>query len=305
MRSVLAPFAAAAVLFSSACQLSTDASSGDSVLLTAFESAPFAMSNVSSTFEASAESNSAPWGPRGPGGGRRHGGPGPMGFMMGGGLGGPFLGGGFGFGFGHRPPGEGDPFAHCTYDPATGRVECDPITRHGLTIVRSAGFLDAEGNPQSAFDEQTTNTVNTRISVTGTMTRRDGATSEVDHESDRTVSGLAAGSTERTVNGTSRGHELTNGTNDTGDFTAERIAGDTIQGVVIPILDGNPSYPTAGTIIRSMQVTLTYAGEAPVTRNRREVITYDGSDTATIVITHNGETRTCQLPLPRGRPSCS
>jgi hypothetical protein len=33
-------------------------------------------------------------------------------------------------------------------------------------------------------------------------------------------------------------------------------------------------------------------------------VTYDGSDTATIVITRNGDTQTCTLPLPRGRPTC-
>jgi hypothetical protein len=30
------------------------------------------------------------------------------------------------------------------------------------------------------------------------------------------------------------------------------------------------------------------------------VVTYDGSRTASIVITQDGETTTCSLPLPRG-----
>jgi hypothetical protein len=34
---------------------------------------------------------------------------------------------------------------------------------------------------------------------------------------------------------------------------------------------------------------------------RREVVTYDGSTTATVVITQDGETQTCALPLSRGR----
>lgn len=309
MRTMLTPLAAAVVLVSSACQMSTEAGSGDSVLLPAFESTPLAMSNVSSTFsDAAAEQDSTPWGPRGqPGQGPGRRGPhrGPLGFMMGGGLGDAFLGIGFGPRFGHRPPGDGDPLARCVYNTGTGRVECDAETRHGLTIVRSASFQDASGATQTGFDSATTNTINTRIRVTGTLTRRDGATSEVDNESDRTVSGLAQGSTQRTVNGTSRGHESTSGTNDGGAFTAERTAGDTIQNVVIPVVDGKPSYPTAGTIVRSMQVVLTVVGGAPTTSSRREVITFDGSETATIVITHDGVTRTCQLPLPRGRPNCS
>src|SRR6185436_15108704 len=95
------------------------------------------------------------------------------------------------------------------------------------------------------------------------------------------------------VNGTSSGNETTTGSDATGAFTAERTAGDTIQGVVIPLVDGKPSYPVSGTVTRSMKVVVTYAGAAPTTSTRREVISYDGSDSATIVITHDGTTKTC------------
>ncbi len=302
MRAYLVPAAFVAALWSTACQVSTEPGSGDSALLDAFESAPLAMSNVSSTFSDAAEQDSTPWGPRGQRGdgpGRRGPHRGPLGFMMGGGLGDAFLGIGFGPKFGHRPPAD----ATCAFNAGTGRLECTG-THNGLTIVRSASFLDVGGATQTAFDSVTTNTINTRIRVTGTLTRRDGATSTVDNESDRTVTGLADGSAQRTVNGTSRGQESTAGTNDNGAFSAERTAGDTVENVVIPVVDGKPSYPTAGTIIRSMRVGLTVAGGAPTTKSRREVITFDGSSTATIVITHDGVTRTCQLPLPKGRPSC-
>jgi hypothetical protein len=77
-----------------------------------------------------------------------------------------------------------------------------------------------------------------------------------------------------------------------------------VTGVVISITAAGRPYPTAGTIIRSMKVTLTYDGQSPVSSTRREVLTYDGSTTATVVITQDGETQTCALPLPRGRVSC-
>ena len=48
----------------------------------------------------------------------------------------------------------------------------------------------------------------------------------------------------------------------------------------------------------------TVAG-ATTTKDRREVITYDGSATAKIVITQDGTTKTCSLPLPRGMPTCN
>jgi hypothetical protein len=64
------------------------------------------------------------------------------------------------------------------------------------------------------------------------------------------------------------------------------------------------SYPTAGTVIRSMLATLT-RGAAVTTSSRREVLTYNGTATATLVITENGATRNCMVSLPRGRPACS
>ena len=49
---------------------------------------------------------------------------------------------------------------------------------------------------------------------------------------------------------------------------------------------------------------LVYDGRAPQTAARREVISYDGSNAATVTITQDGTTTTCTLPLPRGRLSC-
>lgn len=79
---------------------------------------------------------------------------------------------------------------------------------------------------------------------------------------------------------------------------------DDLEGVVVPVSSGEPTYPTAGTITRNMEVTVTRDGQAPVTKSRREVVTFDGSSTATVEITENGATRSCSLPLPRGRPTC-
>lgn len=238
----------------------------------------------------------------GPGGhGGHDGGPG----MLGGGLGPDFVGGiGFGRGHDHGPFGFGGLSGDCTFSSATGRVSCAASTEHGLTILKSASFKKADGTVQSVPDS-TTNTINLQIQVTGTVTRRDSAVSKVDNSSDRTVSGLAVGSTQRTVNGTSKGEETTTGTIAEGAFTAVRLVGDTTTGLVIPIVSGKPTYPTAGTVIRSMKATVTIAGGSPTTKSRREVITYDGSATAKIVITQDGVTKNCTLPLPRGMPSCS
>jgi hypothetical protein len=191
----------------------------------------------------------------------------------------------------------------CAFDAGSGRVVCDPVTHGGLTITRSAAYKNGSGTVQSAFDSLTTNTINIRVNVSGTKVRRDNDTSVVQHTSDRTVSGLAPSSTQRTVNGTSSGTENIKGSNTTGSFTAVRTIGDTVTGVVIPVQTSGKPFPTAGTVVRSAQVTLTYAGQSPTTSTRREVITYNGSGTATVTITRDGVTQTCTL-APGNRPVC-
>ena len=292
----------AAVTLGACSFLPTDTTSlRTTSIASAFNSIPLGFSNTQSTFDTGADSAWRPGPHRGPG-------PEGPGFGMMGGLGPEFFGG---IGFG--PGGRGGPFGgaalsgNCAYSASTGRVTCDPVTVGGLTILRSAAYLDAAGKPQSAFDSVTTNSVNSRIQVAGTVTRRDSAVSTVSHASDRTVSGLAAGSTQRSVNGTSSGTENTTGTNSTGHFTAARVAGDTVTGVIVPVSTSGstaPAYPTAGTVIRHMQASVTYDGQTPQASDRREVITYDGSSTAKLVITQDGVTTTCTIALPRGRPVC-
>ncbi|MEA2707372.1 MAG: hypothetical protein QOH22_2160 [Gemmatimonadaceae bacterium] len=226
--------------------------------------------------------------------------------LMGGGLGEAWIGGiGFGPGLGRGPFGDFDDSNSCAFSATSSRVECTAVTRAGLTVNRSFSFLDAAGAVEQAFDAAKTNTVNVKNSVSGTVTHHSTATSTVNSSSDFTVVGLASGSTQRTVNGKSAGSETTTGTKDGVAFTVARTAGDTTTGLVIPIQSGVRTYPTAGTVIRSMQATVTPAGSAASTSSRREVITYDGSATATVVITHDGVTKNCTKPLPHGRLSCA
>jgi hypothetical protein len=226
--------------------------------------------------------------------------------LMGGGLGEAWIGGiGFGPGLGRGPFGNYDDSNSCTFSTTTNRVECAAVTRAGLTINRSFSFLDAAGAVEQAFDATNTNTVNVKNSVTGTVTHHSTATSTVNSSSDFTVIGLASGSTQRTVNGTSTGSETTTGTRGGVAFTVARTASDNTSGLVIPIVNGRPTYPTAGTVTRSMEATVTKDGSAPSTTSRTEVITYDGSATATVVITHDGVTRNCTKPLPHGRLTCA
>jgi hypothetical protein len=292
--------AAAAVLGACSSDSSTT-NTGSAALLdasSAYTTVPPGFSDLSTSFAAS--ETDGPFSPlfdgRGPLGRFLfgHGAGFGIGFM--GGLGQPFLG----FGLGLIMRGDA-----CT-TASTGVVTCAKETHDGLTVTRTYQLTDASGNPQSKFDN-TTNTIVSTFSVTGTVTRHDGNQTAVNESSSETVSGLAQGSTQRKVDGTSAGSENTTGTSSMGAFTAQRVAGDTISGIVIPVGTAalsHPPYPTAGTIHRGMKVTMTLSGQSPAISTRSEVITYDGSATAKVVITEDGTTQNCTLPLPFGRLSC-
>ncbi len=282
-------------------------------LASAFETVPMGYTSTNTTYNSRGE-GAGPMMPgmpgfglgdhmgRGPGGMDMGGGMGPM---MGGGLGDDYAGGaGLGRDFGRG--GHGDPSVSnstCTYDAASKRAICTPVTMMGLTITRSLAWYDAAGNVQTAFDIVKTDKINTRVAVAGTMTRRDSSTSTISNASDRTVSGLAKGSTAHTVNGTASGNEVTTGKDTAGTFTATRTAADTMKSVVVPVADTGRRYPTAGTVIRVMTISVKRAS-GTTTSNRREVVTYDGSNTAKMVVTQDGTTKSCTLPLPMGRPTC-
>lgn len=264
----------------------------------AFSTTPAAYSSTDNTFAPSADMGEA-WRPDR----NAHFGDG----MMGGGLGPAFFGGiGLGRGFDHGPFGFGFLLSNCTYSSTTGVVSCPDVTRGGLTISRSFTFKDATGTPEST-PSASTNAINEHLAVKGTVTRHDGrVTSTVDHSSDRTVTGLAPGATQRTVDGASTGTETSTGTTQDGtQFTATRHVEDNVTGLIIPLQDGVLPVPTAGTIHRLMQATITLNGQAPVTKTREETITFNGSKPATVVITKDGTTKNCTLALPFGRLTCS
>jgi len=295
---------ATTLLGATACTLDSFGGPGRTMQFdSAFDSAPAGMEVASSSYAAD---GMGAWG--GPHRGKGPGGPG-MGGLMGGGMGADFRGeGDRGRGPGRGPFGFGVNIdANCTV--ASGDVTCTRTT-NGLTAVTIYTIKDAAGASQSKVDSLTTNSVRTRTTVTGTTTRgRDGGSvsATVSVTSDRTVTGLAPSSTQRTVNGTSRGSENSSGTNRDGQaFTAVRLSADTTTNLVVPVSSTTtaPPIPKSGKVIRYMKVTSTVAGSTATTKERREVIEYDGSATAKVTITENGTTKSCTMSLPGGRPNC-
>ena len=272
----------------------------------AFTSTIAGFNEVSSSFAGTGDASMAglPWQPEHGMGGRGSSGPGGpgMGGFMGGGMDANFLGAiASGRGPDRGPFARTDDLSGCTLNGAD--LVCPPATRNGLTITRTLTIKNAAGATMSKIDS-TTNSVRSQTTAAGTVQRRDSVTAVVSNSSDRTVTGLAVGSTVRTVNGKARGTENSTGkTRDGVAFTASRAMGDTTTGLTIPIASGKPTFPTAGTVIRGMLVTMTSGGKT-TSSTRREVITSNGSATATAVITQDGTTKTCSLPLPFGRPVC-
>ena len=320
--------AAAAVLALTACAdtVTDDSSFGSLDLAPAFSTLPSGYSEVLNSY-AGAEGEMLFSHNRGPG----HGGPRDglaMGVLMGGGFSDMVLGGGGGRGprghggGGHHGPGlglwgfgDGRVDSSCTFNATSGRVVCPAVTRNGITINKSVQYLNAAGAVQQAFDTLTTNTVNTQTTSAGTFTRvrrhgrnsttGDTAVVTVNNSSNRTVAGLAAGSTQYTLNGTASGRESTAARDSIGAYTALRVVGDTIRGVTIPVTTVDSlRYPKAGSVVHQMAVTISGTGRTTTNSTRREVITYNGTNTATVVITRDGTTTTCTIPLPRGRMVC-
>ena len=299
IRSTVRLLAGMAIVVAVGCSESTSPSD-NSGIAAAFLTTPAGFSATDNTFPGSGDAGQ-PWMPDRS---ARE----DNGAMMGGGLGPEFSGdAAFGRGWNRGPFGVSELLfnGNCTFSSTTGRVTCPDVTRRGLTISRSFQFMDASGTVQ-AFPNVSTNTINEQVSVTGTVKRDEGdVTATVDEKSDRTVGGLAPGAIQRTVNGWSKGTENSSGTRDDGtSFTATRLATDTTTGLVIPLQDGRPTFPTAGRIVRLIQATVTVSGKSPVTRSREEIITYDGSTTAKVVIIKNGVTKNCTLALPHGRLNC-
>jgi len=324
-RSTQQLLAIVAVSAAAACS-DLNVPNGDLVLLgPAFQTIPAGFSANSNSFDASGDAGEAfmpvglagigfHGGPGGPGGndrgkgGHGFGDGGIRGLLMGGGLAPEFKGViGFGKGKGRGPFGSFTLPSTCTFSSTTGVVTCPAVDKGGLTVNTSYVFKDTTGAAQAAFDTTSTNSVNVKTTVAGTRTTRDGnATMTVEHSSDRTVAGLAPGKTSRTINGTAKGTETTEGTNKEGiDFTAERVASDTTTNLVIPIVDGKPTIPTSGVVIRNMKVTITKEGEAAVTKTRREKVTFDGTNVIAIEITQDGVTKNCTLTLPGRNMSCA
>jgi len=152
---------------------------------------------------------------------------------------------------------------------------------------RTVSFFDAAGNQQDAYNPLTTASIHMLIEMSGAV-ERDGWTATIVRSRDVTVSGLEGEETERTWNGTSS-TEVTRSqhSDESGTRTYDMSGVGTIADVVRGVPRAENPWPLSGTITRLITVVITNGPNGDVTRERTVVVTFNGSQFATLTV--NGE----------------
>jgi hypothetical protein len=196
----------------------------------------------------------------------------------------------------------------CRYDEGSGRWMCAPITRNGITFVRSFAYEDGEGNPMRRFDPLLTAAVDTRNAVHGT-TQRDNASVRVRSAGEITVSGLLGQETTRTLDGREIGAREIEVVSDEGVSSSRVEFANQTLAVVIPVLSGTDRvrsarrWPLSGQAIRAHAVTVTRHGET-TTERWRETTTFNGTPLVPVEIQSSHGTRRCTRNLETGELRC-
>ena len=171
----------------------------------------------------------------------------------------------------------------CTYNSTSQRVECPTFTRGDLTITRSYQFFDAIGVIQQAFDALLTAKANIQTHVQGEKTG-DHWSATIDRSRNMTVTGLLGDETERTWNGTGSSSATRSRHTDDGDRSYDITCTLTVTNVVVPVERGSDRFPISGTITRHCTITITGGPRNGQTFERTAVVTFNGSETATLTI---------------------
>ena len=179
-----------------------------------------------------------------------------------------------------------------------------PGGRHGigdlLSGTRVETFYDAAGVEQESYDELTTASIHYESEVSGDVARDDW-TATIYRLRDMTISGMEGEETHRTWNGSGE-EDISRSRNIAEDGTArtsEMSGTFTYTDVVVPVPGSETRYPISGTITRSMNGSVVNGPNGDETRIANITITFDGDETAIIVV--NGEEMEIDLTTREGR----
>lgn len=187
----------------------------------------------------------------------------------------------------------------CSFNSGTSMFVCPSTTINGITFSRSFQLLDAAGSPQSEYSRATTAAVRTVSDVSGRITlTTNGVTTTIDLTShdDATLSGLLTGV--HVLNGNSTGNAAINGAG----LNHNIATTSSVTNLELPRHGSGSRYPKSGTV--ATQAVVTAPGLSSTTT---ATLTFNGSSTATLVVTALGITRTCQIDLSENHaaPVCS
>lgn len=192
--------------------------------------------------------------------------------------------------------------------PATGQFGGPDGKDGGLTYNRTVTYRDANGVVQQKFDPQTTASITTDTTATGTRGTPDGGTATVNRSGEMVVTGLLGTETTRTLNGHEHGtiHASLTAKDGTA-ITVDSVEDDTTSDLVVPATDrgaGNPrAFPLSGSRSHSDATTTTRGSQTKSTTLVRTE-TFNGTSTVQVTITQDGVTRSCTFDLTSKSNTC-
>jgi len=187
----------------------------------------------------------------------------------------------------------------CPYAAASQSFVCTAFSSKGVSINQTFTLLTASGAPQAAFDAATTNAINAKTTVVGTL-NENGTTVDIDGQQNMTLSGLIAGP--RTLNGTSSTKVKGVIADIFGSSALDATLTTTITNLVIPnkTAAGAKPWPSSGTIV--VESTGSVGGAAIATI--RIAMDFSGTSTVNVSRTGPGGTQTCKMDLAKPELGC-
>ena len=155
------------------------------------------------------------------------------------------------------------------------------------TVTHTATFFDEFGNEQGTRDPLTTASIHLVIEATHEFSR-DSWTATGTRSRDLVISGLLAEETTRIVNGTGNGTvSRSQHTDEDGERAYDTTSMSVIENVVHPVPRTDDAWPLSGTITRDVTVNVINGPDGDVTRSRTVVITFNGTNWATMAVGEN------------------
>ena len=171
-----------------------------------------------------------------------------------------------------------------------------PPTERSRTVT----FFDAGGNAQDGYNAETTASINVVSDMSGSVTR-DTWTATIERHRDMTITGLLETETSRTWNGTGDGSvQRSRHSDESGDRSYDMSSTSVIADVVRGLPRADNPYPLSGTITRTISITIVNGPNGDETRSRTVVITFNGTQFATLTI-NGGDSVDVDLAAREGR----